>query len=400
MKKVIIFILIFISTFTLHAQEMLGIIGSNYAGVNGLSMNPSSMADSKLYLDINVLATNIFYQTDMNKNAFANFRLNGPSVMVNNGNHAFAFVNAARTAISYKSITSNNGLNNEYKVAGLAWGEVGLSYAFIFSRIEKSVWSAGATAKMLFGAGGAYYASNTSGSTFNNDPYNNIQNSGMLGGGGMGYGKGIGFDIGVTYQKKVTKESLLPFKKLCQQKFYDYRYKIGVSIIDIGVLRFTKNVSSTNFYDNFAGHDTINNQNDTTLQNYSSSLNKDKFSVALPTAFCIQFDFHPATKSKNWYFHGAFVQSLELANYSIRRPTMISVAPRYEKRLYEASLPISISDFKYFRLGLALRFWKITVGTDNLLGSVGVGANKGFDFYTTIKIDFLKGKCRKKKMAK
>jgi hypothetical protein len=317
--------------------------------------------------------------------------------MVNNGNHAFAFVNAARTAISYKRITSTNGLNNEYKVAGIAWGEAGLSYAYIFSRKDLSVWSTGATAKVLFGAGGAYYASSSAGNSFNNSPYDNIQNSGMLGGGGMGFGKGFGFDIGITYQRKVNKESLLPFKRLCQQKFYDYRYKLGISIIDIGVLRFSKNVSSTNFNYNFAGQDTTNNQIDSTYQSNNSSLNKNKFSVALPTAICVQFDYHPATKSHNWYFHGAFVQSLELANYSVRRPTMISVAPRYEKRLYEASLPISISDFKYFRVGLALRFWKITIGTDNLLGSVGVGVNKGFDFYTSIKIDFLKGKCRKRK---
>lgn len=397
MKKLIVFCFILIYGITTNAQEMLGIIGSNYAGVNGLSMNPSSMADSKLYLDINVLTPNIFYQTDMSKNAFANFRLNGPSFMVNNGKHCFAFVNAARTAISYKRISSNDGLSNQYKVAGLAWGEVGLSYAHVLYRVEKSMWAVGATAKMLFGAGGAYYATSNAGGSFNNDPYENIRNSGMLGGGGMGYGKGFGFDIGVTYHKKVNNESVKPFIKLCQQKYYDYRYKFGISIIDIGSLRFSKSVSSTNFNYNLAGQDTINNSNDSTLQSYSSSLAKDKFSVALPTAICFQFDYHPATKSHNWYFHGAFVQSLELAQYSIRRPTMISVAPRYEKRLYEASLPISISDFKYVRVGLALRFWKITVGTDNLLGSVGVGVNKGFDLYASIKIDFLKGKCRKKK---
>ncbi len=394
MKKIIIIFLFVISAIVAKSQEMLGIIGSTNAGVNVTSINPSLMADSKYYLDANVLTTNLFYQTDLVKNGYGNFRLNGPSFMINNGSHSFAFVNAARTDISFKKTSSSNGIYNEFNVAGIAWGEVGISYAYIFKRVEKSVWSAGATIKFLFGAGGAYYASSSAGNSFNNSAIDNIQNSGLIGGGGMGFGKGLGFDVGLTYQKKINKESLKPFTRLCQQKYYDYKYKIGISIIDIGALRFSKSVSSTNFNANLTGHDTTNTNLDSTYNSKNSSLNQKKFSVALPTAICVQVDYH---LQKHWYFNGLFVQSLQLANYYVRRPTMFSFAPRYEKKLYEISLPVSVSDFKYYRVGLAFRFWKITIGSDNLFGSLGVGVNKGFDFYLAIKINFLKGKCRERK---
>jgi len=394
MKKLILFALLFTIAIIAKSQEMIGIIGSTNAGVNVTSVNPSFMADSKYYLDVNILSTNIFYQTDMVKNGYGNFRLNGPSFMLNKGSHNFAFVNAARTGISYKKTSSANGLYNEFNVAGIAWGEAGLSYAYTFKRFEKSVWSAGATVKFLFGAGGAYYASTSAGNSFNNSAFDNIQNSGLLGGGGMGFGKGIGFDVGFMYQKKINKEAQKPFVRLCQQKYYDYKYKIGISIIDIGALKFSKSVSSTNFNVNLIGSDTSSTHIDSSYNVNNSSLKQDKFSVALPTAIAVQFDYH---LSKNWYFNGLFFQSLQLANYYVRRPTMFSFTPRYEKKLYEISLPVSVSDFKYYRIGLALRFWKITIGSDNLLGSFGVGANRGFDVYAAIKINFLKGKCRERK---
>lgn len=400
MRKIVI-IISFMLRWSLpaEAQEMQGMINSNYAGVNGIAWNPSAMADSKLYLDINVLATNVFYQADLGNNAYANFRLNGPSVMLNKGPHAFAIFDAARTAVSYRKIdiTNTSGRDyNAYKVAGLAWGEFGVSYAYQFKRFERNVWSGGITLKALGGAGGAYFANTGSSIDFSGAMANSLSNIG----GGMGAGKGFGMDIGVTYEKKVRPVNLLTFQKLCQQKFQDYVYKVGISLIDIGNIRFTKNMSGTHFNQNITGslHGIIDSSTydmvtDTNLQNYASSLSKDKFSMNLPTAVCIQFDYH---YYKNWYFNGTFVQGLNITNNFVRRPTMIAFTPRFEKRWLEVNMPLSVSDMKYWRLGLSLRLWNFTIGSDNLLGSMGVGSKAGFDIYTSIKINFAKGRCGRK----
>jgi hypothetical protein len=403
MKKLLLFSFFMWAILPLEAQEMQGLVNSNYAGVNALCMNPSLMADSKLYLDINVLATDVFFQTDLIKNGYGSFRLNGPSVMLNRGRHAFAITDAARTAISYKKIdlgtTTYNGQEiDEYKVAGLAWAEIGFSYAYVFKRIEKSVWSGGLTLKALGGAGGGYFANTGTGYTFSNSF---SQNLGSLGG-GMGAGKGMGIDLGVTYEKKVRPVNLLTFKKLCQQKFGDYVYRAGISIIDIGSIKFSNKANNSQFNTNLTGH--IPNSlidssyyellGDSSIQQYNSSSNKESFSMNLPAAVCLQFDYH---YKKNWYFNGTFVQGLNFSNSFVRRPTMLAVTPRFEKRWFEANLPLSVSDMKYFRLGLSLRVWNFTIGTDNLLGSLGVGTHASFNIYTSLKINFAKGRCGRKK---
>jgi hypothetical protein len=407
MKRIIVICFFIRGILPLEAQEMLGFVNSNYAGVSALQINPASMVDSKLYLDINILSTGVFYQADMNKNAFANFRLNGPSFMINRGRHAFSINNAVRTAVSYRKTSSNSAYGNEsngevVNVAGLAWGEIGLSYAYMFKRFERNVWSGGITLKPLAGGGGAFFAGFSNGFNLSTSITDNLNNSGLnSGGGGYGAGKGFGVDLGVVYQKKKRPVSLLTFKKLCQQKFQDYDYKVGISLIDVGSIRFTKKVNTGHFNQNLTNSlngiidsSDIQLVTDSNSYNASSSLQKENYSVKLPAALCIQFDYH---YNKNWYFNGTFVQGITLSGSYVRRPTMLAVTPRFEKRWFEASLPVSVSDMKYFRLGLALRLWNFTIGSDNLLGSMGVGANAGFDIYTSVKINFAKGRCGKRK---
>ncbi len=404
MKALLPAFLLLVLTISINAQEMSGIVNGNYSGVSSYAINPSLMSDSKLYMDINVLTTGVSYQTDMNKNAFGNFRLNGPSVMINRGEHAFAFINAARTAISYKKSSANNGRYTEYQVAGAAWAEIGLSYSKVLSRVEKNWWAAGLTLKYLMGAGGAYYTNTSISYSGNNSASGNLSNAGIgSGGGGMGFGKGFGFDIGLTYQKKEKKENFLPFKKLCQQKYQPYRYKLGFSIVDFGYLKFSSKTNNTKFNESMGKVDSILvQQNDTAYyintdtinNNNNSSLYKKSYSVYLPAGFCIQLDYHI---SEHWYINGLFVKGMNLSPEFVRRPTLIAVTPRYEKRWFEANLPVGISDLKYFKMGASVRFWNFIIGTDNLLGSVGVGTNKSFDVYLSLKMNFQKGKCGRKK---
>src|SRR5690242_18053179 len=44
-----------------NAQQNLGIWNSNYAGIAGSNLNPSSIVDSKLNWDLNVLSANVVY---------------------------------------------------------------------------------------------------------------------------------------------------------------------------------------------------------------------------------------------------------------------------------------------------------------------------------------------------
>ena len=56
MKKIVIFFLSLPASLCLPAQQNLGIRNSNYAGIQGSLLNPSSIADSKLKWDLNILS--------------------------------------------------------------------------------------------------------------------------------------------------------------------------------------------------------------------------------------------------------------------------------------------------------------------------------------------------------
>src|SRR5450432_3131065 len=61
MKKMLAFFLPMSICLCLHAQQNLGIQNSNYAGIGGALLNPSSLADSKLKWDVNVLSGDVVF---------------------------------------------------------------------------------------------------------------------------------------------------------------------------------------------------------------------------------------------------------------------------------------------------------------------------------------------------
>ncbi|MBC8490525.1 MAG: hypothetical protein H8D45_31300 [Bacteroidetes bacterium] len=74
-------------------------------------------------------------------------------------------------------------------------------------------------------------------------------------------GFGFGVDLGITYMYTTKGLSNNHFNRLCDQQYDDYNYKIGLSILDLGYIKFTKkaevssfNETGTNWY---RSHDTL-----------------------------------------------------------------------------------------------------------------------------------------------
>ncbi len=212
MKKsaLILFAILLVTTLTSHAQEMFGVRGSNYAGIQGLGINPASMINSRLDIDINLITMGVTVENDFlylpddelkffgignamdkfdakeyiddftlpnaddtyNSNALINIQ--GPGAMFTIKNkHAFAITTQFRFA---KSAENVQGHVAKYSVEGLGynplhdidfhakdfkldlngWLEYGLSYATILTENEKGALSGGVTLKLLQGIAGAY----------------------------------------------------------------------------------------------------------------------------------------------------------------------------------------------------------------------------------------------------
>src|SRR6266542_3753986 len=211
MKKTIFLLLFFHNVVNVSAQQDLGIRNSNYAGIQGTSLNPGSIADSKLKWDVNVLSTStvfdntflfipkdslhlfgfkniindIIHQTqftthfdsyDPNKlyNVTLSNELIGPSFMVNLRNQsAIGVTTAARFYANINNITGHFGQNafaylqeqdlwnkifhdSTARLNTMGWLEYGLNYATVIYKNERNELKGGITLKYLHGIAAVY----------------------------------------------------------------------------------------------------------------------------------------------------------------------------------------------------------------------------------------------------
>ncbi|MCK9617791.1 MAG: DUF5723 family protein [Lentimicrobiaceae bacterium] len=446
---------------------------SNYAGSVGVIQNPSSMLTSKLYFDINLLSGGAFadnnyvyfskneykfsrflqanpsfpehgetgdivydnYNKDL-KSAYGNIRVMGPSAMVVSGKHAFAIYSGVRVGVSahnapyelakfvFEELDAPEQFNVRYNdtkkfgFAAMAWGEVGVSYAYSVYEKRLDHVAAGITIKKLFGYSGGYIAGNNIDYMVPNADTIFIYNLNAKGGlslpvdygnneypgpGGLFRGSGWGFDLGFTYEKKLKEISNRHYSNLCAQKYVDYQYRLGVSLVDIGSIKFTQNARALSF-DNVSHNwyevsDLNYTDIDSTLIEFSNRfygnptqlVSGNSFKIFLPTALSVQFDYHLAA---NYYLNSSLYYGFQLNAASLHRSSQISVTPRYESRYLEASLPISLYEFSKPRIGLALRLGFLTLGSDKLGSFFNMNDFYGMDIYFAIKFNFSKGHCR------
>lgn len=377
------------------------------------------------------------HYTDKNsKYIYSSELIRGPSAMVAVGRHAFALYTGARALTSGNAVPyeiANFGyygldytpqhnidfMRNDFGSSAIIMGEVGLTYAYGFRKMFMEDWSAGITVKRLFSVGGAYVQANNLNYMVLNDTTINIKNlnaevgyalpfdyetNEFPGGGSFIKGGGFGFDIGVTFQNKSLSYQKKRIRRLCSQRYADYIYKVGISLIDFGFVDFKTNAQQHNFTDvseYWINIDTLSYTNlnqlshslsDVFYGNPFASLTDEKIRIYLPTALSIQGDYRIWN---HWYAGAAIIQPLRMGNSYLRRPAQIALVPRYESPHLEFSVPISLYDYKRPRIGASVRYYFFTIGTDNLLGSTGITDFTGLDFYFSIKINFRKGFCGK-----
>ena len=378
----------------------------------------------------------LYYKNQRNKSAITNLKILGPSAMLQFGDHAIALSTSVRVYVSgndipwempvlgleglnYKPLLNVNYNDNDIDFSTAQWAETGLSYAYnIYKRMDTKI-TVGATLKMLWGVSGSYAIVNNVDYIVLNDSTINIKNlNGEVGfsvpvdyntsdipdDGPIVKGTGLGIDIGAVYvkQKYVGAKKL---KRLCGQRYEDYIYRVGISILDIGRLKYKHNAQKHSyddvsvFWQNF---DTINynsvNQSVAELSEVfygdpTASYRDDNFKIGLPTAISLQGDYN---FKDNFYFGAFWIQPIRINRRTMRRPAQLAFIPRYESKYIDVSLPISLYEYRYPRVGLSARFYFLTIGTERLGTYLGLADLNGLDFYFSLKFSLAKGSCRKK----
>ncbi len=281
-----------------NAQDELGQSLSNYSPTTTLKLNPASIADSKVWLDIHLVGAGLSVYNDfayLPGNEFnwsmlwknpesipdPNFNRTRASYMANA--EAFAQLPGFSLVLGRNSVALNSGVRsitdirglpehlanyaiegfqwadqmgeaytvNDLRLASLNFAQVGLTYSRMLKVESNEILSAGISVNRLIGIGGA-------GIIIENWDYSvldslNLQTSSINGQYGVtepafNNGRGWGVDLGVMYKKtRNNVGSYIPHDPSTGCRTSDYFHKIGFAVLDLGRISFDPVFYAGNF---------------------------------------------------------------------------------------------------------------------------------------------------------
>ena len=413
-KYLTIFYISFCSGFV-FSQEWIGATIDNYTPANAMLLNPSAIVDQKPWLDIhlagaNVHATNNFaylnQSTLLNFKSYGNRAINlerktvwaqmnaqvlGPSASLSIGKQAIGIHfslrgsgNVSKVPIEYADYLINEGSDedstvltvNNMRIKTLVWGEIGLTYGRLLYQFDKHLITSAVTVNRLFGLQSA--------ALFIDDGEMLIQNNvGELLDGSGKYahttpafraGSGWSASLGATYKRMLDDvTNYVPHGRGVRCHTLPYKWKFSVSLVDLGGIRM-KRGALYNRFDSDEEADqylnSISNGTDQYLNSISDGLDMsavskdgDKYTAWLPMGVNAQFDYN---FENGLFINGLYTQRLSFpSSYGSERSNLIAVTPRFEKRWLMVAMPFSLENYRDPHLGLALRLWVLTIGTEH-----------------------------------
>lgn len=312
--------------------------------------------------------------------------------------------------------------DDNIKINTMGWFEYGVNYAWKFYQKNKNEFSGGISVKYLDGAGagfvknvsGSYNLANTSDLFFSNasldygrtdyTTFDSIDNYKDL-----IHGNGWGGSIGFTYTFKKDSADYtyeMDCRKNVDPNKSPYLFKIGISVTDIGSIKFNEGAAtfhletdSAVWHSYRANQFTSNLDFDHALSSifYGDSLASASdigFRMALPASLNLQADWNVY---KNFYLNATIIKGFMAGTgQGVKRPDIYSITPRYERKWFEVSAPISLISYHYLqpRLGLCVRLGYFFIGGDALGGAFGLTDLEGIDLYGGFHIFFPQRKLR------
>ncbi len=458
MKAIIVFLIGFGLVLSVNGQENFGALHSNYSPTNSVHINPSSMLDAKTWLDIHIIGAgayannslvaaesttlirllrertfsedNLVYRSGLGRyHAYNRNFVQVLSGVWSQGNHAaglsfggYTYTDARRidepiarfiengvTQYTQQHLTSYS--LNRLRANSLGYAEAKISYAYTFHKRQRNMYMAGISYKKIFPlVGGAANIQILDYNVYNDtilqidrflgDAVAHTQPEFSMKG-------GWGFDLGFTYQRMYSGcENYYPNSSRggCNRLYY--KYKIGVSLNDIGYAKFNPDNM------NYVGYDLA----PTTIYNYENvatdintfpsafvgledqpedGLVRKPYKMSLPTSISVQFD--RAILPHFLYLNATWVHGLPRTKgaFGPRRAHSLSLTPRFETKWFDAALPISLYEYQKLQVGLSLRLYVLTIGTDKLLNYFIPSDLYGADFYFHLKVPLFRNpKCR------
>ncbi len=354
-------------------------------------------------------------------------RIQGPSLIFNPNNKvSFSLSSAFRVAGEANGVPSHlaylmyQGIPNfsfreqlldhqrAFGGSTMSWSEIGVGVAVDFTKeqdVSQQRITAGLTLHSLFGYHGAHVRE----SAFEylvNDGFDIVVNDMNLtvmsaspfdiyeweftNPGFRGLGRGFSVSAGVVLEKYKDDKKLTILGKSRLGAPKDYRYRLGVSLTDIGAIRFDRranrveleDASFTLYNPRFSDYSSfahlLSTIQDSLRSGYVRTLVGEPFRLGLPSAVNIQFDYN---FGENFHAHFFVVQDLPLMTNRVARKSQVGIVPRFDTGFLSVALPITFNHFYKPRFGAYIRVAFLSIGTDAPGGLLGVNDFSGMDFY-------------------
>jgi len=370
---------------------------------------------------------------DKDKRALFTGEIQGLNVMYSiNKKHALGFSTRYRTVLNidgvdepmarmiFEEFDINPFFDQEFNFSNIsiqqnAWREFGLTYAgVVYDTDHEHFLKAGLTVKLIQGLGGFYffidditYKFSAKDTLIYLSSDLNFGNSENLDD-GFNYGTNnhdskttIGLDIGAVYEwrpnHKKYKYDMDGERDLWRNDQNKYKVRVGISILDLGRIKY-KGYSSPNYHTgNVTGWNienveinTMNDLRDTLDNRFGASTTEEYFNMNLPTTISLQVDYNLNDK---FYLNFTPFFSLRQGKSDFNKNhyyTNFSITPRYEKKWYGASIPIQVNQVGQFNFGLGLRMGPVWIGSYDLLSVLGIKRNvHSIDIHCFFKIPIL-----------
>jgi hypothetical protein len=415
MKKSII-LLFFFLTLIFRGQDRLGISNSNYASTHSIRLNPSSSVDSRTYMQMHLAGVNVYaksnfaylpnfnyrkaFQADhfekssegvVKKFLYATASTDALSFVISKRMYGAGFFIRGRNVTDMRRVTyemagallegqgfslyNRDLLGQKFKNAKLSsmtWMEYGVNFGGMIKREQDILVTFGGNLKYNTGIN-ILYTNIQEFDSYNDGArsfgVNKLEAKVLRNQAAWNSGKGFGLDLGVTYkimEGYVDKYYANSVRSNCD--YVDYKCKIGLSMTDLGYIRFKKGTSETRV--NGSGHFDPS-RSDTSFfgalqYNFNSTTVEGKPILAsLPTAVSGQIDWN---FDNNIFLNITGIKNLVPTTATgVQGSDLVSVCPRVEFKKLEVALPLTFQKFIYPQLGLAVRYRTIVLGIDNVV---------------------------------
>lgn len=218
---------------------------------------------------------------------------------------------------------------------------------------------------------------------------------------------GFGLDLGVVYEwrpkYKQYKYEMDGETDLWMRNENKYELRAGVSILDIGGMKFTKGGKSRDFSVNtttldlrifdkaksFASFDSIIDSLITNDTGWNSNQGTGaSYYMNTPTALNIQLDYH----IWKWFYINATgnINIISKNNPSrVKTPNQFAITPSFDYAWFGLYVPVSVNNYSGWKAGIASRLGPITVGVVDFNSLFARGKVRGTEFFLGLRLPIL-----------